>query len=554
MTILKFYAEDGKYSRVLADGLFEKKKNWFIGWKCLAGTRSLSIDHEGKVHSAVCRSLGTYGRTGSYGNVFTEFHLEKNPINCARRFCETEFDLSIPKYHKPKYREVFDLESSEVEAVETSVAVRGESDEYKKIQWDVSQFQAKPLSQWKKAVHSLETFLKGEVGRFILQNPPVQSRDFSEFLRFLAEEKGHSVTVEGSPVIDVGFYQRAFESSDLILRCEGEERAFFEALDRIGETFRELRARRIFRKVVVQVDIKSPEYGRLRQMLLSDPYRSWLEPGFFLGKFILPQASAAPVVEGKKAERISLSGARILLFIPMRNCEGTIAKVIARMDKEILDYVDEILILDNDSPDNSIAEASKAVKNIRDVKAVVRKNEKNYGFGGSHKLALQYAYQRGHEYVLVVHGDDSGSPQDFLPLLKSGKFKESDLVLSTRLTGSATRENYPVYRYLGNLILNFLSSLVTLTPVKDFTGGPVNLLRVQTFMNKFDHPVKRFDDRISFLQHAFLYVHFRRGTVMYWPVSYREAGGKTVYSAVTQFLRAVLLLTLYPVKKKTLFR
>ncbi len=558
MSNLRIFAEDGNYKTVPAEQLFHTRKNWFIGWKCLAGTQSLYIDHEGAVFSANCKSAGVYGRRQTYGNIFREFRLETVPVNCARRFCESEFDLAIPKYHRPKHRIVLDA-GVDVPEIGEPVAITGS--EFKRVLWNLSLFELKPYVEWKQATHRLEHFCKGEAVQFILQDPPVQSREFFDFLKFLTEEKGHFVKLEGSFQVNPDFYIRSLTVGDLSLRYDGEENVFFKNLDKLGEEYKQLHQRNIHRKVEVQLDIKNPDYARIRSRLLSGPYNSWLEPGFYLGEVIQPVQPVQPKAEMKPEMpipqdnvRTSISGVRILLFIPMRNCAGTIGQVLAGLNKDVLDYVDEILILDNDSTDDSMKVAADAIKSIKNLKVILRKNEKNYGFGGSHKLAFQYAELNRMDYLFIVHGDNSGSPKDFIPVLRSGEFKNFDMILSSRLRMDSQRENYPFYRFIGNWILNFLASFVTFSRITDFSGGPVNLCRVQSFINKYENPVKRFDDRISFLQHALLYVNFRKGSTLFIPVQFREAGGKNFYTSVTQFLRSIILLMNYLFAKKTLFK
>ena len=554
MSNLRLFAEEGQYAEVPAEQLFHARKNWFIGWKCLAGSQSLFIDQEGLVFSANCKSIGIHGRRSSFGNVFREFRVEVNPINCARRFCDSEFDLAIPKYHRPKHRIVLDGGNA-VPEVTQPVAVMG--NDIKRVLWNLSHFELKPLADWKNAVHLLETFCKGESTRFIIQDPPVQSRDFFDFLQFLTEEKGHIVTIEGSLQVHSDFYLRTMGFADLSLIFDGEENLCLNNLDSLGEEYKALHQRRISRKVEVKLDIKNLEYQRLRLKLLSDPYKSWLEPGFYLGQLTQPEPpKPVPINEETILEekRTSLSGSRILLFIPMRNCAGTIGKVIAGLDKEFLDYIDEILILDNDSTDESMDAAKEAIKNIKNLKVILRKNEKNYGFGGSHKLAFQYAELSQMDYLFVVHGDNSGIPGEFLPVVRNSEFKDFDLILSSRLGLKARRTNYPFYRLVSNWILNLLASLVTGSWITDFSGGPVYLCRVQTFINKFENPLKRFDNRISFQQEVLLYVNYRKGRTLFIPVSYHEAGGKSFYSAATQFLRSFGLLGHYLFAKRKYFR
>ncbi|MES2528057.1 MAG: glycosyltransferase family 2 protein [Bdellovibrionota bacterium] len=549
MSNLRLFAEEGHYAEVPAEQLLHARKNWFIGWKCLAGTQSLFIDQDGVVFSAGCKSTGQYGRRSSLGNVFKEFRIESAPVNCARRFCESEFDLAIPKFHRPKHRIVLDGGIA-VPEISQPVAVMGS--DIKRVLWNLSLFESKSLTEWKLAVHKLELFCKGESVRLILQDPPSQSKDFFDFLNFLTEEKGHLVTVEGFLHVNIDFYIRSLAYGDLCLKYDGEENVFFRHLDKLGDEFQQQQHKR---KIEVQLDQKNTDYDRIRYRLTSDPYKNWLEAGFYPGQATQPVKQVVePKPEAVIIKESSVKRVKILLFIPMRNCSGTIGKVIAGLEKQTLDYVDEILILDNDSTDDSMQMAAEAIKTIKSVKVVLRKNAQNYGFGGSHKLAFQYAELNRMDYLLIVHGDNSGSPDDFIPVLKSGEYKNFDMVLSSRLSLFSNRKNYPLYRFLSNWILNFISSLVTFSPITDFSGGPVNLFRVQSFINKFENPVKRFDDRISFQQHALLYVNYRKGLTLFVPVKFAEAGGKSFYTAATQFLRSLNLLMKYLFAKNKLFR
>ena len=44
---------------------------------------------------------------------------------------------------------------------------------------------------------------------------------------------------------------------------------------------------------------------------------------------------------------------KILLFIPMYNCKNQIQRVLDQIDDEIMEYVNEIIVIDNGSNDGS---------------------------------------------------------------------------------------------------------------------------------------------------------------------------------------------------------
>lgn len=65
--------------------------NKFKGWHCGAGMDFLWISNKGEVFGNVCR------KSGSYGNVFTDFTLPKEPMICPAESCYCASDINILK-------------------------------------------------------------------------------------------------------------------------------------------------------------------------------------------------------------------------------------------------------------------------------------------------------------------------------------------------------------------------------------------------------------------------------------------------------------------------
>jgi glycosyltransferase involved in cell wall biosynthesis len=82
---------------------------------------------------------------------------------------------------------------------------------------------------------------------------------------------------------------------------------------------------------------------------------------------------------------------KILVFIPMYNCERQISRVLAQFTPDINNYFTEILVVDNISQDNSVTVAKEKMTDIKGVKQTLIQNKKNYSLGGSHKVAFNYA-------------------------------------------------------------------------------------------------------------------------------------------------------------------
>ena len=55
---------------------------------------------------------------------------------------------------------------------------------------------------------------------------------------------------------------------------------------------------------------------------------------------------------------------KILIFIPMYNCEKQISRVISQFDDDTQKLFDEILVVDNISEDNSLKVAEESLKKL----------------------------------------------------------------------------------------------------------------------------------------------------------------------------------------------
>jgi len=90
---------------------------------------------------------------------------------------------------------------------------------------------------------------------------------------------------------------------------------------------------------------------------------------------------------------------KILLFIPMYNCEKQIVRVLDQLHGEILNYINEVLIVNNRSTDNGEKAVSEYIEHSeKKVKMTLVRNKENYGLGGSHKVAFSYAIKNEFDY------------------------------------------------------------------------------------------------------------------------------------------------------------
>ena len=115
---------------------------------------------------------------------------------------------------------------------------------------------------------------------------------------------------------------------------------------------------------------------------------------------------------------------KILLFIPMYNCEKQITRVLDQIDEKLSEYIAETIVVDNRSTDRSQEKVINYIKNNKNKNIKLFLNTENYNLGGSHKVAFNYAVKNNFDYVIVLHGDDQGNLSDFLPILKENIYKK----------------------------------------------------------------------------------------------------------------------------------
>ena len=226
---------------------------------------------------------------------------------------------------------------------------------------------------------------------------------------------------------------------------------------------------------------------------------------------------------------------KIMVFIPMYNCEKQITRVLDQFDKAILKYVSKIVIVNNRSTDNSEEVVLKYIEesNIKE-KFVLLRNNKNYNLGGSHKVAFEYAASNNFDYLIVLHGDDQGNIKDLLPYLENGKYKNYDCLLGSRFMKNSKLIGYSKFRTFGNKVYNIIFSLALRKKISDLGSG-LNMYNVQIF-NGFYH---KYEDKLTFNCYMLLAAKEYNHKSIFFPISWRE---DDQVSNVKMFSQALITL------------
>jgi len=238
--------------------------------------------------------------------------------------------------------------------------------------------------------------------------------------------------------------------------------------------------------------------------------------------------------------------AKILVFIPMYNCEAQIARVLATFDAASTALIDTVLVINNRSTDDGERVASERVERLEGAHARLLRNDDNYGLGGSHKVAFQYAMDHDYDWVAVLHGDDQGQLSDLLPHLEAGAHLELDCLLGARFHPDSSLPGYSAFRTAGNHVFNWLFSMVTGTRLYDLGSG-LNLYRVDILR---DHFYLRFADDLTFNYCMVMAHSYYRHRIRFFPIVWREDDQISNVRLFSQARRVLGLLLQFLVNKK----
>jgi glycosyltransferase involved in cell wall biosynthesis len=156
-----------------------------------------------------------------------------------------------------------------------------------------------------------------------------------------------------------------------------------------------------------------------------------------------------------------ISNAKIVVVMPAYNA----AKTLERTVSEIPALVDEVIVVDDGSKDDTVGVA-------RGLGLHTIRHEKNRGYGGNQKTCYLEALRRGADVVVMVHPDYQYTPK-LIPALAhcitSGLY---DVALGSRILGGrALAGGMPFYKYVANRFLTATENLLIGEKLSEYHTG-----------------------------------------------------------------------------------
>lgn len=158
-----------------------------------------------------------------------------------------------------------------------------------------------------------------------------------------------------------------------------------------------------------------------------------------------------------------ISGRKIIIVLPAYNAEQTLE----RTYKEIpFDIVDEVVLVDDKSRDNTIEKAAEL-----GIKHIIA-HEVNKGYGGNQKSCYNKALEIGGDIVIMLHPDYQYTPK----LIHSMAYLIANdvypVVLGSRILGNGARKGgMPFIKYIANRGLTFIQNILVNQKLSEYHTG-----------------------------------------------------------------------------------
>lgn len=157
-----------------------------------------------------------------------------------------------------------------------------------------------------------------------------------------------------------------------------------------------------------------------------------------------------------------INNKKVVIIMPAYNAEKTLKQT---YDEIYKDFVDEVILVDDNSKDNT-KELSKKLN----ITTIVHKENK--GYGGNQKSCYKAAVKSGADIVVMLHPDYQYTPKLIPAIVSMMAFEEYDAVLASRMLGnSALKGGMPLYKFIANKFLTAFENFFTGEKLSEYHTG-----------------------------------------------------------------------------------
>ncbi|MDA9952135.1 glycosyltransferase family 2 protein [Chitinophagales bacterium] len=153
---------------------------------------------------------------------------------------------------------------------------------------------------------------------------------------------------------------------------------------------------------------------------------------------------------------------KVIVVMPAFNAALTLEKTV----NEIPEWVDEVILTDDASTDNTVAVAQKlGIQHIL-------KHDQNKGYGGNQKTCYNKALALEGDIIIMLHPDYQYTPKLIPSMVNLIAQDLYPVVLGSRILGKgALRGGMPWYKYLANRLLTFIQNVLIDQKLSEYHTG-----------------------------------------------------------------------------------
>jgi glycosyltransferase involved in cell wall biosynthesis len=164
-----------------------------------------------------------------------------------------------------------------------------------------------------------------------------------------------------------------------------------------------------------------------------------------------------------KILKFMIYGQKVVVVMPAYKAAATLERTYREIP---FDVVDEVILVDDHSPDNTIEVAKKL-----GIKHVIR-HEVNKGYGGNQKTCYAKAVEIGADIVVMLHPDYQYTPLLIEAMVFPIARGVHDVMLGSRILGNgALKGGMPLYKYLANRLLTFFQNVMINQKLAEYHTG-----------------------------------------------------------------------------------
>lgn len=157
-----------------------------------------------------------------------------------------------------------------------------------------------------------------------------------------------------------------------------------------------------------------------------------------------------------------------LVIIPTFNEAHNIGRMIDELMH--LNIAIDVLIIDDNSPDNTAEIVRKAQDKYKDRLILIERPGKQ-GLGTAYVEGFRFALSHEYEFICEMDADFSHSPDDLPKLIEAVMNKEADLAIGSRYVNGIRIINWPLNRLILSYSANLYARFITGLSILDTTAG-----------------------------------------------------------------------------------